>query len=280
MARFVTSDGVEIRYEQRGEGLPVFVCQGGPNNICDTLIADLAPLESSCQLVFHDYRGSGQSAIASPETYTFDRLADDLDELRQHLGYETIAVLAHSMGGFVALQFADRHASACAQLALVGVTPCGAARPMALPTLRALGPARTLKALLVAMRFLLWWSWRPPSKHRTEAMYAPMSVTQQPRPELRAMVASAHPEVPVDNDNSHSLMNALGSLDLRGDLPEIRCPVLVLYGSRDAVMVAGGEMLKHGLREPEVHVLPDVGHEPFLEEPGRTFAALRRFLST
>lgn len=280
MARFVSSDGVEIRYEQRGEGLPVFVCHGGPNNICETLIADLAPLESSCQLVFHDYRGSGRSATAPPETYTFERLSDDLDELRQHLGYDTIAVLAHSMGGFVALQFAHRHAPACTRVALVGVTPCGAARPMALPTFRALGPARTLKALLVAMRFLLVWSWRPPSKRRTEAMYAPMSVTQQPRPELRAMVASSHPEVPVDNDNSRSLMKALGSLDLRGDLPEIRCPVLVLYGSRDAVMVAGGQMLKHGLTDPDVHVLSDVGHEPFLEEPGRTFAALKRFLQT
>jgi pimeloyl-ACP methyl ester carboxylesterase len=215
-----------------------------------------------------------------PETYTFERLADDLDELRQHLGYATIAVLAHSMGGFVALQFAHRHPSACARLALVGVTPCGAARPMALPTLRALGAARTLKALLVAMRFVLLWSWRPPSKHRTQAMYAPMSVTQEPRPELRAMVASAHPEVPVDNDNSHSLMTALGSLDLRGDLTAIRCPVFVLYGSRDAVMVAGGQMLKHGLSDPEIHVLPDVGHEPFLEEPSQTFVALQRFLHT
>jgi pimeloyl-ACP methyl ester carboxylesterase len=149
---------------------------------------------------------------------------------------------------------------------------------MALPTLRALGGARTLKALLVAMRFVVLWSWRRPSKQKTAAMYAPMSVTQEPRPELQAMVASAHPEVPVDNDNSHSLMRALGDLDLRADLSEIRCPALVLYGTRDAVMVAGGQMLKRGLADLEVHVLPDVGHEAFLEEPDQTFAALRPFL--
>jgi pimeloyl-ACP methyl ester carboxylesterase len=39
-------------------------------------------------------------------------------------------------------------------------------------------------------------------------------------------------------------------------------------------------MLERGLAELEVHVLPDVGHEPFLEEPGQTFAALRRFLQS
>jgi pimeloyl-ACP methyl ester carboxylesterase len=72
---FESSDGVEIRYEQTGAGPPVFVCQGGPNNVCDTLIRDLAPLGDSCTLVFHDYRGSGRSAHADPSTYTFERLA-------------------------------------------------------------------------------------------------------------------------------------------------------------------------------------------------------------
>ncbi len=74
------------------------------------------------------------SATAPVESYRFDRLADDLDELREHLGYETVSVLAHSMGGFVALEFALRHPDHCERLALVGTTPCGAARPMAIPT--------------------------------------------------------------------------------------------------------------------------------------------------
>jgi proline iminopeptidase len=278
MAMFVTSDGVEIRYEERGDGPVVFVCQGGPNNICDTLIADLAPLERSCRLVYHDYRGSGRSANAPPGTYTFERLADDLDELRLHLGHGSVAVIAHSMGGFVALHHALRHPGACGRLALVGVTPCGAAKPMAMPTLRALGVARTAKAFGAALRFLLLWSWRKPSARRTALMYGAMSVTQEARPALRALVAAAHPEVPVDNDNSRSLMWAMGSLDLRSQLHEIRCPALVLYGARDAVMVAGGHMLERGLPHHEVHVLPDVGHEPFLEEPAHTFEVLRAFL--
>ncbi len=196
MATFETSDGITIRYERRGDGPAVFACQGGPNNVCDTLIADLAPLEDTCTLVFHDYRGSGRSAAAPPETYRFERLADDLYELRQHLGYEHVAVLAHSMGGFVGLQFALRHRDACDRLALVATSPCGAAGPMVIPTLRALGPLRAAKAASRAIGFLALWSWRPESASRTAAMYAPMSVTQEPRRELRAKVAAAHPEAP------------------------------------------------------------------------------------
>ena len=54
--------------------------------------------------------------------------------------------------------------------------------------------------------------------------------------------------------------------------------MLVLYGSRDAVMVAGGKLHARHLRDPKVVVLPDVGHEPFIEAPEETFAHLRSFL--
>ena len=279
MATFETSEGVEIRYELRGNGPPVYICQGGPNNICDTLMADLAPLEDHLTLVFHDYRGSGASSPAPPQTYRFEQLADDLDELRQHLGHNSIAVLAHSMGGFIALNYSLRHTQHCSRLALVGTTPCATPGPMIRPILRALGPLRTAKALLGSLRFVFLWSWRHPSPERTQAMYAPMSVTQEPRRELRARVASAHPELPVDNDNAEHLMKTMNSLDLRQDLHRIERPALVIYGSRDAVMVAGGRFLASGLINVDVHVLPDIGHEPFIEAPELIFPTIIRFLA-
>lgn len=278
MATFTTSDGVELRYEQRGEGPPVYVCHGGPSNVCDSLMAGLSALEASHTVVFHNYCGSGMSADAPATTYRFDRLADDVDELREHLGHPTIRVLAHSMGGFVALHHALRHPQRCERLALIATTPCGAFGPMAIPTLRALGPLRTAKALAAALRFLAWWSWRPPSPQRTRAMYAPMAVTQEARPALRAKVAAAHPELPADNDNASHLLQAMGSLDLRHALSRVRCPVLVLYGSRDAVMAAGSQMLAAGIEHADVRALADVGHEPFIEAPEPTLTALRHFL--
>ena len=65
---------------------------------------------------------------------------------------------------------------------------------------------------------------------------------------------------------------------MRNEVGRISCPVLVLYGSRDAVMVAGGQMLASGLRDPEEHVLDGVGHEPFIEQPDTTFSMLESFL--
>jgi pimeloyl-ACP methyl ester carboxylesterase len=109
-------------------------------------------------------------------------------------------------------------------------------------------------------------------------MYAPTDVTQEPRSELRRVVARAHPRLPVENDNAPHLRRSLESTDLRAELNRIRCPVLVLYGSRDAMMVAGSRMLEWGVARVEVVRLDDVGHEVFVEEADQSFREIRRFL--
>jgi len=109
-------------------------------------------------------------------------------------------------------------------------------------------------------------------------MYAPTDVTQEARPERRQMVAKAHPWLPVWNDNATALQRAIVSTDLRQQLHEIRCPALVMYGSRDAMMVVGARMLESHLADLTVIRLDDVGHEVFIEEPARVFIEIRRFV--
>lgn len=67
--------------------------------------------------------------------------------------------------------------------------------------------------------------------------------------------------------------------DLTGRLHEIVCPALVLYGHRDAVMVAGAQMLMQGLMNPRGICLPRVGHEPFVEDPEAAFPPIKRSLT-
>lgn len=279
MGTIETSDGVKIEYTVRGSGPVLYACQGGPANISDTLARSLAPLEDSFTLVFHDYRGSGRSANAPPETYTFERIADDLDELRRHLGHGAVPVLAHSMGGFVALNYALRHPEACTGLVLVGTTPTGNPGKIAVPALRALGPARTAKVLARAIRYLLAWSWRSESTARQKARYAIMATTQEGLPAVRRRVEEAMAGLPAPNDNVAHLERLFGRTDLTARLSEIECPALVLYGDRDAVMVPGGRLLAEGLPQASSMVLSRVGHEPFLEDPDAAFAAVRDFLS-
>lgn len=277
---FKTSDNVQLRYHVRGAGPPLLACQGGPANISDTLADALAPLEDAYTLVYHDYRGSGRSEVASSATYTYERIADDLDELRVHLGYESVGLLAHSMGGFIGLNYGLRHPEACAGMVLVGATPTGNPGKIAVPALRALGPTRTAKVLALATWYVAGWSWRSESKGKLAARYAAMAVTQEGIPAVRDKVKAAMAGQPFPNDNVLQLERMFARTDLTGRLHEIRCPTLVLYGQRDAVMVAGGKMLMQGLANARRLCLPDVGHEPFIEDPGAAFPPVREFLAT
>jgi proline iminopeptidase len=253
----------------------IFACHGGPANNADHLATTLRPLEDSFSIVYHDYRGSGLSEEARPSTYTFEQMAADLDELRLHLGQDRMVLLAHSMGGFVALNFALRHPDACKRMALISTTPtfriAGAAMWI-------LGPVRGLKLLVRASWYLSCWSWRRESPKRRRARYSIIATTQEGVRAVRAQVKAANHDLPIQNDNVAYLEKLISRTDLTDALGRLTCPVLVLYGERDAFMVAGGRLLVRHLPHSQLVILPKVGHEPFLEEPESCFDSVREFL--
>ena len=62
------------------------------------------------------------------------------------------------------------------------------------------------------------------------------------------------------------------------DLPSIRMPVLVLWGTEDRlVLVSSRTTLERELPDVEFVELPGIGHMPQLESPGRTTKHLVRF---
>jgi pimeloyl-ACP methyl ester carboxylesterase len=98
-------------------------------------------------------------------------------------------------------------------------------------------------------------------------------------PAVRAKVNAATAGLPVRNDHVPQRERTFAGTDLTSRLHEIRCPVFLLYGQRDAIMVAGGQMLMQGLVDARRVCLPDVGHEPFVEDPDAAFP-VRQFLAT
>jgi proline iminopeptidase len=282
MEAITTSDGVDIAYQRRGAGRRVYVCPGGPANDHRYLADDLDSLTTRFEFVFWDYRGSGASADAAHSSYNLDRFATDLDELREALGDETITVLAHSMGGFVALAFALQYPGHCEQLILAGTWPTNVPRRMLPPTLRALGWARATKMFGRACSWLALYSWRARSNEGRRRAYAIWSTMQEGRPQIRTAEAEREERLglPLSNDNVRPLQRTFASWDLTDRLNEIRGPVLLLYGSRDAADVAGSISFMRLLPQVVARRLPDVGHDPFFEDLPAASAAIDAFLAT
>lgn len=97
-----------LSYRVVGQG-PMLVCLPGGPARDSVYLGDLGGLDAERTLVILDNRGSGASADASDlDSYRVDRLVDDAEALRQHLGLETMNLLGHSGGAQIAALYAAR----------------------------------------------------------------------------------------------------------------------------------------------------------------------------
>jgi pimeloyl-ACP methyl ester carboxylesterase len=122
MPTFSAPDGTQLAYRVIGDGAPVVCLPGGPTD--SAYLGDLGGLSTHRQLILLDLRGTGRSA--TPEdtsSYRCDRLVDDVEALRAHLGLPRIDLLAHSAGTNIATQYAARHPERLSRLALIGPSP-------------------------------------------------------------------------------------------------------------------------------------------------------------
>ena len=103
------ADGTRLAYTEVGSGPPLLCVPGGPGRAA-AYLEDLGGLDRHRTLVRLDNRGTGMSEVpADPAQLRFDRMADDVDALRRHLGLEQVDVLGHSAGTLLAQVWAARH---------------------------------------------------------------------------------------------------------------------------------------------------------------------------
>ncbi|MEV6486601.1 alpha/beta hydrolase [Streptomyces sp. NPDC051576] len=123
MPTFTATDGTELAYHVRGVGEPLLVLPGGPMR-ASAYLGDLGGLTAHRRLILLDLRGTGDSAApADPATYRCDRLVDDVEVWRAHMGLDHMDLLAHSAGGSLAMLYAARYPERVARLALITATP-------------------------------------------------------------------------------------------------------------------------------------------------------------
>ncbi len=109
---------VSLFVEVMGQGYPLVLMHGGPG-LDHTSLLPLQPLADQYTLVFYDHRCNGRSEGAEVSSMTFENLTADADALRQKLGFDQWAVLGHSFGGNVALEYALRYPHSLSHLVLM-----------------------------------------------------------------------------------------------------------------------------------------------------------------
>jgi pimeloyl-ACP methyl ester carboxylesterase len=108
-------DGVRLYYEVYGRGEPLLVVHGNGGSIAD-MSAQIAHFRTLYKVIAMDSRDQGRSADSN-STITYEKMADDLAALLDHLKVGPVNVLGWSDGGIEALLLGIRHPQKVKKLA-------------------------------------------------------------------------------------------------------------------------------------------------------------------
>jgi proline iminopeptidase len=117
--RLVTVRDTQLWVETEGLGDPIILLVGGPANSHVSFHPFFSALANQYQVIYYDYRGRGRSdRSADVHTITFASDVEDLEGLRQVLGFERISLYGFSYGGMVAQAYALAHPERVSNLIL------------------------------------------------------------------------------------------------------------------------------------------------------------------
>lgn len=98
---------------------PLIVLHGGPGSTHDAIAHYLAPLAEERPVVFYDQLGSARSpSPLTPSLMEVPRFVAELAAVQDYFNYPSTAILGHSWGGSVVLDFALAHPGRTAALIL------------------------------------------------------------------------------------------------------------------------------------------------------------------
>ena len=260
MAKFTTSDGLSLHYDDQGTGLPVLCLSGLTRDGRD--FDYVAPHLAHVRLIRMDYRGRGRSDFGDWRDYTLQREGQDALELLGHLGLSQAAILGTSRGGLIAMGLAATVKQVLLGVALNDIGP--ELDPKGLGNIMGfLGRAPTWKTLDEAAekraRVMPGFTNVPPERWRAEAekfyVETPTGLTITYDPHLRDAVEQAGATQMPD---LWPFFDALDSL-----------PTAAIRGANSDLLSAE-TFAKMQNRRPDMFAatIPDRGHVPFLDEPG------------
>jgi len=270
---------VSLFVEVVGRGYPLLLMHGGPSADHWTMLP-FRDLADRFTLVFYDHRCNGRSEGAPVSTMTWENLTADADALRQTLGFDRWAVLGHSFGGKVALEYALRYPRSLSHLVLLdsgGDSRWAQERGPELLAKRGFSPAtvalarRFFNGQIEPNEFLptLWRLRKAYDPYLTLGQLAHGMVRGEWRSKMR-------PEALI-----YTAPNLLKGWNVMDRLGEITAPTLVMAGRDDFVFPPEHQAeLAAGIPNARLRIIDRAGHNPHLEQPAEVMEAIRAFLTS
>lgn len=256
-----TIDGIRISYTDSGQGPRILLfIHGFP--LCREAWAQQIPAFAPTHRVLApDLRGLGESETTEGAT-DMARYADDLAALLVALKIKQATLIGHSMGGYVALAFMERHPDRVGGLVLVG-TRAGADSAEAAAKRR----ATAVKVRTEGPAFLV--------EDMTPKMLAANNRDHELAQQVRALMA------PSKAAGVASALEGMANRpDMTARLGQIQVPTLVITGAEDTLIPPSeSELLAKHITGAELAILPSAGHLVAFEQAEAFNGRLRAWLA-
>ncbi|MGH6787276.1 MAG: proline iminopeptidase-family hydrolase [Novosphingobium sp.] len=277
---FLTMAEGRVWRNVRGEGPPLIIVHGGPGAGHDYL-CNLDQLADSHTVVLYDQLGCGRSdQVGDVGHWEVARFVDELDALRDSLGFGRFSLLGHSWGGFVAIEYALAHPERLTALVLASTAASVADVEASHGRLRDALPSDIREPMRVAQaaglrddpRFTAGMTafYR---RHTCRMRPWPPSMLKSAENQARSNVRQA--QLGADE---FTIRGKLRGWSRRADLSRITTPTWVTAGVDDQLGIECWEPLVREIPNAVATLYGKSSHVPHLEEEGRYVSALRTFL--
>ena len=268
-----TVNGLQLHCLDWGNvGAPPVVCVHGYTSSAQAFNAPARHFQDRVHLIAPDVRGHGESAWSPGGAYQYRDQVSDLAALVDQLGLARFTLIGTSMGGIIAMAYAESHADRLARLVVndIGpdvengsgrITQMVGSRPEDFATLEDAMAYRREVSPVTAGRSL------------DDQRELALGVLKQ-RPDGRWIWKMDPAYIQQRVQRGAPARPALWPV-----LERLSCPTLVVWGTEsDVLSEAQARRMVDVLPRGELVAVPGVGHAPTLMEPV-VRAALERFLA-
>jgi len=269
---------VSLYVDVVGHGYPLVLMHGGPG-LDHWSLQSFRRCADQFTVIFYDHRCNGRSSGAPVSSMTWENLTADAEALRERLGFDRWAVLGHSFGGHVALEYALRYPDRLSHLVLLDTA--GDARwsqqnaadllakrgysPKKVELVRRWfnGEFTPRQHLPIALRIMGAYSFRPSRRLLLhEAIHGGWRSKMRPEAQI------------------FGFRHLLKGWTVVDRLSEITAPTLVMAGQGDFVFPPEAQReLAAGIPHARLHLIDRAGHSPQDEQTAQVMQAIRGFLS-
>jgi len=286
--KYVTVNGAKLYVVIAGHGDPLIIIPGGPGS-SHYSYRDFDTLAKDNEIIYFDAFGRGKSDTAKDvKEYSLARDIEDIEGLRVALHIDKWNVLGHSYGGLVAQGYALKYPEQVSHLIL----------------------ANTFHS------YVMWQTNDDNSNHEIKTNYPEvwdtlMKLREQGYVSSDAICQKIYGEVPygflyaynpnnfiargqrayphsfnaklyyqmVGRDGDFIVGSDIGAFDYRRQLKNLKMPVLIYGGRYDRVAVpVMMEKFKEYCPQAQFIMFEKSGHNPQVEEPGKLFPIIEKFL--